>query len=97
VRPGAAAANDRSRDAPAFAWQDFSRFVEVSPVRTGWLVVWGRYEDQGRRRLVLGNRIYPELAGVRRRLANEALALTGRPHLAEEALELFDRNARLAG
>src|SRR5688572_776293 len=53
-------------DAFAFVWKDFSRYVEVHPVQTGWLVVWGRYEDQGQRKLLLGNRTYPTLAGARR-------------------------------
>jgi hypothetical protein len=78
---------------PAFIWQDFSRFVEVSPVRTGWLVVWGRYEARGRRRVLRGNRVYRDLAGVRRRLADAVLELTGKSALVEEALGLLDREA----
>jgi hypothetical protein len=78
---------------PAFIWQDFSRFVEVSPVRTGWLVVWGRYDSRGHRRVLRGNRVYRDLAGVRRRLADAVLELTGNSALVEEALGLLDRHA----
>ncbi|MER3484584.1 MAG: hypothetical protein C4345_00025, partial [Chloroflexota bacterium] len=61
---------------PAFIWKDHSRFVEIVPVRTGWLVAWGRVEDGGTMRIVLGNRTYRSLAGVRRRLADTVLLLT---------------------
>jgi len=88
-----AAANARPGDTPpAFVWKDFSRFVEVHPVRTGWLVLWGRYEEQGARKVLAGNRTYPELAGARRRLVDTVLELTRRPPLAAEALALFDRS-----
>ena len=76
----------------AFVWKDFSRFVEVHPVRTGWLVLWGRYEDQGKRKILLGNRTYPTLEGARRRFADAALELTRNPHLVADGLQLFDRH-----
>jgi len=75
-----------------FIWKDFSRFVELHAVRTGWLVLWGRYEDAGRRKVLVGNRTYPGLAAARRRLANAVLELTHRPALAAEALVLLDRH-----
>jgi len=77
--------------APAFAWTSFSRFVELHPVRTGWLVLWGRYEDLGRRKLLAGNRIYLDLAGARARLIDAVLELTDDPRLAHEAVTLLDR------
>jgi hypothetical protein len=77
---------------PAFAWRDHSRYVEIVPVRTGWLVVWGRYEEMGRRRLTLGNRVYRDLAGVRRRLVDTVVELTGNRQEAIDALALL--NAR---
>ncbi|MEA2511763.1 MAG: hypothetical protein QOF33_2340 [Thermomicrobiales bacterium] len=77
--------------APAFAWRDHSRYVEIVPVRTGWLVVWGRYEDMGRRRLTLGNRVYRDLVGVRRRLVDAVIELTGNRQEAIDALALLDR------
>jgi hypothetical protein len=61
-------------------------------VQTGWLVIWGRYEDQGQRKLLLGNRTYPTLAGARRRFADAALELTRNPHLVADGLSLFDRH-----
>ena len=82
---------ERVARAPAFSWKSFSRFVEVHTVATGWLVLWGRYEDAGRRRRLIGNRIYPELAGVGRRVAEAALELTHDAELADEALTLFHR------
>lgn len=69
---------------PAFAWRDHSKYVEVVPVRTGWLVVWGRYEEMGKRRLTLGNRIYRDIAGVRRRVVDAVMELT---HNQQEALD----------
>jgi hypothetical protein len=77
--------------ATPFVWKDFSRFVEVHPVRTGWLVLWGRYEDAGARKVLAGNRTYPARDGARRRLGDAVLELTRRPALAAEALALFDR------
>jgi len=76
---------------PLFDWKDHSRFVELHVVRTGWLVLWGHYEDLGRRKILAGNRTYPEIAGVRRRLADAVLELTHKPSLAAEALLMFDR------
>ena len=75
-----------------FVWKDFSRFVEVAPVRTGWLVLWGRYEAQGARKVLLGNRTYTTLAGARRRFADAALELTRDPRLVADGLTLFDRH-----
>lgn len=77
----------------AFAWIDYGRFVEVYPVRTGWLVLWGRYEELGRRKILDGNRTYPNLDGARRRLADAVLELTGKPRLAAEAVAMLDRAA----
>src|SRR4051812_30406630 len=76
---------------PAYSWRDHSRYVEIVPVRTGWLVVWGRYEDMGRRRLPLGNRVYRALAGVRRRLVDAVVELTGNRQEAIDALALLIR------
>ena len=69
-----------------FVWKDFSRFVEVSPVDRGWLVIWGRYLDQGRVRATAGNRTYLDLNGVRRRLGDAVFELTNNPTLVAEAL-----------
>ncbi|MFN8592971.1 MAG: hypothetical protein U0031_16060 [Thermomicrobiales bacterium] len=74
-----------------FVWKDFSRFVEVSPVDRGWLVIWGRYLDQGRVRATAGNRTYLDLNGVRRRLGDAVFELTNNPTLVAEALVRFDR------
>jgi hypothetical protein len=76
---------------PAFAWRDHSRFVEVVPVRTGWLVVWGRYEEAGRRRLTVGNRVYRDVDGVRRRLIDAVVELTGNRREAIDTLALLNR------
>lgn len=93
--------NDRSTsrpivsvaDGPAFAWRDHGRFVELHAVQTGWLVLWGRHDPQGRRRLLAGNRTYPDLDGARRRIADAVAELTGRPASAAEALLLLGRAA----
>jgi len=77
---------------PIYAWRDHSQYVEVVPVRTGWLVVWGRYEEAGKRRLTLGNRVYRDLAGVRRRLVDAIVELTNNQQEAIDALSLL--NAR---
>ena len=82
---------DRPAADPAFAWKDHGRFVELHPVRTGWLVLWGRYEELGRRKVLAGNRLYPDLPAARRRLADAVLELTCKPALAAEALGLLDR------
>ncbi len=78
-------------DQAGFEWKDFSRYVEVHPVRTGWLVVWGRYADAGAKKHIAGNRTYADLAAARRRVADAALELTHKPSLAHEALLSFDR------
>lgn len=74
-----------------YSWKDFSRFVEVAPVQQGWLVIWGKFHDQGARRELAGNRIYASLPGARRRVADAVLELTKDPALAAEALTQFDR------
>ncbi|MDQ3044335.1 MAG: hypothetical protein M3R06_04165 [Chloroflexota bacterium] len=74
-----------------FLWKDHSRFVEVHPVRTGWFVLWGHFEEAGRRKVLAGNRIYPTLSGVRRRFGDSVLELTRNRALALEALGTFDR------
>ena len=75
----------------AFVWKSFSRFVEVAPVDSGWLVLWGHYHDLGRRRELTGNRTYLDLDGVRRRVADAVFELTHDPSLVAEALVRFDR------
>lgn len=75
---------------PAYSWRDHSRYLEVVPVRTGWLVVWGRFEEMGQRRLTLGNRVYRDLAGVRRRVVDVVLELTGNQQEAIDALALMN-------
>ena len=81
---------------PAFSYRTFSRFVEVFPVGSGLLVVWGRYEDQGASRLVVGQRVYTDLIGVRSRLQAAVFELTKDQELVQEALILFDRSAWVA-
>ena len=76
---------------PAFVWKDHGRFVELHPVRMGWLVLWGHWEELGRRKVLAGNRTYAELPGARRRLVDAVLELTGEPALAVEALGLLER------
>ena len=76
---------------PGFVWKDHSRFVELCPVRTGWLVLWGHYEELGRRKVLAGNRTYPDLIGARARLADAVLELTRKPALVAEALGLLER------
>ncbi|MBA3642956.1 MAG: hypothetical protein H0W59_02665 [Chloroflexia bacterium] len=78
---------------PAFVWKSYSRFVELYPVRTGWLVLWGRYEELGAKTWLNGSRIYPDFAGARRRIADAVMELTRRPALADEALILLSRAA----
>ena len=75
---------------PAFNWRDRGRFVELHPVQTGWLLLWGKDEAAGRRKVVVGNRVYPTLCDARRRLADSVLDLTRQPRLAAQALDLFD-------
>ncbi len=76
---------------PAFVWKSSSRFVELYLVRTGWLVLWGRYEEPGGKKWLIGSRIYPDLAGARRRIADAVMELTRCPTLADEALILLSR------
>lgn len=73
----------------SFVWRDHGRFVEVHPVETGWLVVWGRYEDMGAVRQNQGNSVYVTLAGARRRVGDAALELTRNPQAAAHAVRLF--------
>ena len=77
----------------AFVWKDHGRFVELHPVQRGWFVLWGRYEDLGRRKVLAGNRTYADLAGARRRIADAVMELTRRPALVAEALLQLDRSA----
>jgi hypothetical protein len=76
---------------PAFEWKDHSRFVSIYPVERGWLVVWGKYEELGKRKLVYGNQVYRDQDGVKRRLALAAIELTADPRNADEALWLLER------
>ncbi|MDQ2652620.1 MAG: hypothetical protein M3Z20_06195 [Chloroflexota bacterium] len=76
-----------------YSWRDFSRFVDVAPVQQGWLVLWGRFHEQGARRELAGNRTYTNLSGARRRVADAVLELTRDPALVAEALTQFDRTA----
>lgn len=93
IEPDLAGDTESSRRVPpAFAWASFSRFVEVYPVETGWLTIWGRYEQQGAIRRLAGRRVYRDLGGVRRRLADAVEVLTGDRALVAEALTLFDRH-----
>ncbi|HEV2128415.1 MAG TPA: hypothetical protein VGR22_07350 [Thermomicrobiales bacterium] len=73
----------------SFVWNDHGRFVEVHPVDTGWLVVWGHYEDMGAVCKNEGSVTYATLAGARRRLADAALELTRSPQAAASAVQLF--------
>ncbi len=61
-------------------------------MRTGWLVLWGQYEELGRRKVLAGNRTYADLVGARRRIADAVLELTRKPALAAEALGLLERS-----
>lgn len=85
-----ATALQRAQQAP-YSWKDFSRFVDVAPVEQGWLVLWGKYHDQGARRELYGSRTYLNLPGARRRVADAVMELTHDPALVAEALTLFDR------
>ena len=78
-------------DAPLYEWKDHSRYVEVMPVQTGWLIVWGLYERQGAVKHVYGNRVYRDLAGVRRRLADIVMEFTKKHQEAADALMEFER------
>lgn len=74
----------------SFIWNDHGRFVEVHPVTTGWLVVWGHHEDLGAVRVNEGNATYLSLTAARRRVADAALELTRSPQAAADATKLFD-------
>jgi hypothetical protein len=82
--------SENPRGASPYSWKDFSRFVDVAPVQQGWLVIWGKYHDQGARRELTGNRTYASLAGARRRVADAVMELTHDPALVAEALTQFD-------
>src|SRR5215212_8483207 len=75
----------------AFSWKDFSRFVHVAPVERGWLVLWGHFRHTGRVRDLAGQRIYADLSGVRRRVADSVFELTKSSELGAEAIIRFDR------
>jgi hypothetical protein len=72
-------------------WKDHSRFVQVAPVQHGWLVIWGRFLGRDGARVLAGNRIYVDLDGARRRVADAVFELTRDPALVSEALVRFDR------
>ncbi len=91
--PPSISSESAPRAEPAFAWLSFSRFVEVYPVRTGWLVMWGRYEDLGAIRHVAGQRTYSALDGVRPRIAAAIREMTGDDALATESLIRFDHTS----
>jgi hypothetical protein len=74
---------------PAFEWKDYSRFVAIYAVERGWLVVWGKYEDLGARKLVYGQQTYRDLAGVKHRLAIAVVELTADPRNIDEAMWLL--------
>ena len=78
-------------DRTVFSWKDFSRFVHVAPVERGWLVLWGHFRQGGRARDLAGQRIYVDLSGVRRRVADSVFELTRSPQLVAEAMIRFDR------
>ena len=80
---------------PVFDWKDHSRFVEIYPVSTGWLVLWGRYEEMGAVRTLRGSRVYRSAEGARRRLAWAIVGLTRNPVEARDALRLLDRKGGL--
>jgi hypothetical protein len=84
---------DPDRGNALFIWKDFGRFVEVAPVRLGWLVLWGHYRDMGSVRDLIGQRTYADLIGARRRVADSAFELTRNPDLVSEAMVLFDRTS----
>ena len=69
-------ANANQRQAHDFEWRSFSRFVAVYPVRSGWQVLWGRYEALGAVRKLAGSRVYPDLDGVRGRVLDAVRELT---------------------
>jgi hypothetical protein len=80
---------------PVYQWMDHSRYVEVIPVQTGWLVNWGLYKELGKIKLIYGTRTYRDESGVRRRIAATVLDFTKRPSEANDALTLLDRQGGL--
>jgi hypothetical protein len=80
---------------PVYDWKDHSRFVEIYPVSSGWLVTWGKYEEMGAVRSLAGSRIYRTGVGARRRLAWAIVGLTHNPVDARDALRLLDRQGGL--
>lgn len=80
---------------PVYEWKDHSRYVDVVPVQTGWLVSWGHFEDLGNKQFIHGSRVYRDEAGVRRRLADAVMEFTRRPSEAQDALALLDRRGGL--
>lgn len=81
----------RPIDAPLYEWKDHGRYVEITPVQTGWLIVWGHYEDLGKTKHIHSNRVYRDLAGVRRRLADVVAEFTKKPQEAADALMELER------
>lgn len=84
---------ESTRGRSPYSWKDFSRFVDVAPVQQGWLVLWGRFHDQGARRELIGQRTYESIPGARRRVADAVMELTRDPALVAEALTQFDRTS----
>ena len=80
---------------PVYEWKDHSRFVEIYPISSGWLTLWGMYEAMGARRVLHGSRIYLECHAVRRRMAWEIVRFTRNPIEARNALRLLDRQGGL--
>jgi len=78
-------------DRSVFIWRDFSRFVHVAPVERGWLVIWGHFRHGGRTRDLAGQRIYADLSGARRRVADSVFELTRSSELVAESMVRFDR------
>lgn len=85
----------RTVTAPVYEWKDHSRYVEIIPVQTGWLVNWGLYEQMGAIKHIYGTRTYRDEAGARRRLADAVIEFTKRPGDAQDALALLDRRGGL--
>lgn len=83
-------ASGRQTAPNAFVWNDHGRFVEVHPIRLGWLVIWGRHEDLGSIRIQEGNAQYRSLDGARRRLVDAALEVTRSHRAAADAARMFD-------
>jgi hypothetical protein len=80
---------------PVYEWKDHSRYVEVIPVQTGWLVNWGLYEQKGAVKHIHGTRIYRDEAGVRRRLVDAIVQFTRNQDDARHALALLDHRGGL--